>query len=153
MPISKTSINMQIKWINGSDDFSDAYKVRRDVFVIEQNIDENLELDEYDVISLHLVVYNDKIPVATGRIFEHDDSFTIGRICIIKEYRNRNIGKLLMKNLIEKTISMGAKELHLSSQLYATGFYKKFGFKEYGETYDDAGIEHISMIRKTSGHK
>ncbi|WP_319508021.1 GNAT family N-acetyltransferase [uncultured Methanolobus sp.] len=142
------NINMQLKWIKGSEDYSDAYKVRKTVFVLEQSIDESLELDEYEAIALHLVVYIDGIPVATGRIFEHNNSFVIGRISVIKEYRNMHLGTLLMEKLIEKAISMRAKELHLSSQVYATGFYSKFGFEEYGNTYLDAGIEHISMVRK-----
>ncbi|WMW22608.1 GNAT family N-acetyltransferase [Methanolobus mangrovi] len=141
---------MHLKWIKGSEDFSDAYDVRKNVFVLEQSIDESLELDEYDAISLHLVVYNNRTPVATGRVFGYSDSFVIGRICVLKEYRSMHLGTLLMEKLIEKAISMRAKEVHLSSQLYATGFYSKFGFEEYGNTYLDAGIEHISMVRKVN---
>lgn len=144
---------MQIKWIKGSEDFNDACKVRINVFVLEQRIDESLEFDEYDSIALHLVIYNNRTPVATGRIFKHNDTFTIGRICVVKEYRNMHLGSLLMEKLIEKAITMGAKELHLSSQVYATGFYRKFSFEEYGDTYDDAGIEHIAMLRKFSEQK
>ena len=95
---------------------------------------------------MHLVIYDDRIPVATGRVFCDKDGFHIGRICVLKEYRSKQLGKLVMEKLIEKAISEGAKDIHLSSQLYATTFYRKFGFMEYGETYDDAGIEHISMI-------
>ena len=144
------NLNMQLKWIKGARDFSDAYKVRKNVFVLEQNIDESLEFKEYDSIALHLVVYNDEIPVATGRVFEHNASFVIGRICVIKEYRSMHLGTLLMEKLIEKAISMRAKELHLSSQFCTTGFYSKFGFEEYGNTYLKVGIEHISMVRKVN---
>ncbi len=144
---------MQIKWIKGSEEFNDACEVRINVFVLEQSIDENLEFDEYDSIALHLVIYNNRTPVATGRIFEHSGKFTIGRICVVKEYRNMHLGSLLMEKLIEKAITMGAKELHLSSQVYATSFYRKFCFEEYGDTYDDAGIEHIAMLRKFSEQK
>lgn len=137
---------MKIRWIRGEEGFEDAYRVREAVFIIEQNIDEELEIDINDESAMHLVIYDDEIPVATGRVFEDKDGFHIGRICVLKEYRSKNLGKLIMEMLVEKAVSDGAKEIHLSSQLYATAFYRKFGFREYGETYDDAGIEHISMI-------
>ncbi|WP_094229010.1 GNAT family N-acetyltransferase [Methanolobus psychrotolerans] len=139
---------MQTKWTKGYEDFGDAYHIHKNVFVIEQNIDEECEIDEYDAIALHLVVYDNEVPVATGRLFEHHDSFVIGRICVIKEYRNIRLGSLLMEMLIEEAITRKAKELYLSSQVYATGFYKKFGFSEYGDIYREAGIEHIAMVRK-----
>lgn len=145
---TKSDINMQIKWTNRHDNFIDAYMVRREVFVVEQKVPEELEIDEYDNIALHLVVYDDRTPVATGRIFETGSSFVIGRICVLREYRNMGLGNLLMEELIGKAISMGATEIVLSSQTYATGFYEKFGFKEYGNIYLDAGIEHISMRKK-----
>ncbi len=139
---------MKTRWTEGLLDFRDAYSVRKNVFVIEQQIDEKFEIDEYDEIAMHLTIYLKGIPVATGRLFEQNDYFVIGRICVIKKYRNRELGKLLLEKLVERAISMGAEELRLSSQVYATGFYRKFGFEEYGDTYNDAGIEHISMIRK-----
>ncbi len=144
---------IRIKWIKGTDKFKDAYSVRKDVFVIEQKIEETFEIDEYDSLSTHLIIYDNIQPVATGRIFEQGDKFVIGRICVIKEYRKKSLGTLMMQELIKKAISMGARTIHLSSQVNATGFYRKFGFREYGETYDDAGIEHISMTLRIKGER
>ncbi|MDG6244295.1 MAG: GNAT family N-acetyltransferase [Methanolobus sp.] len=137
-----------MKWTAGYDNFSGAYTVRKEVFVKEQKIDEELELDEYDNISLHLTIYRNSKPVATGRLCEHENSFIIGRVCVLKEYRKMELGRMLMEKLIEKAISLGAKKLRLSSQTTAIGFYSRFGFSVCGDTYQDAGIEHISMVRK-----
>ncbi|WP_407356641.1 GNAT family N-acetyltransferase [Methanolobus sp. WCC5] len=139
---------MKMKWTAGYENFSDAYKVRKEVFVNEQKIDEELEIDEYDENALHLVIYKNLKPIATGRLFEQDGSFIIGRVCVLREYRSMQLGSLLMDSLIEKAISIGAKELYLSSQVAATGFYSRFGFFAYGDVYKDAGIDHISMVRR-----
>nr|WP_321498569.1 GNAT family N-acetyltransferase [uncultured Methanolobus sp.] len=138
-------MNLKRTWIDGFEGFEDAYSVRKAVFVIEQDITEELEIDDNDKRSTHLIIYDEATAVATGRLFADDEGFHIGRICVLKEYRKMKLGKMVMEMLIEKAISQGAKSIHLSSQLYAIGFYRKFGFEEYGETYDDSGIEHISM--------
>ncbi|MBP1908979.1 GNAT family N-acetyltransferase [Methanolobus bombayensis] len=135
--------------MKGIENFEDAYSVRKAVFVIEQDIDEELEIDINDERSNHLVIYDNEMPIATGRLFLDKDGFHIGRLCVLKKYRSRQLGKKVMEILIEKAILEGAEKIYLSSQLYATGFYRKFGFREYGDTYNDAGIEHISMVLRT----
>lgn len=138
---------MYIKWTKGLNDFKDAYSVRRKVFVIEQHVSEDIEIDESDSISEHLVVYDEDIPIATGRVFRKDDSVILGRICVLKEYRGMNVGSFLMENMLEKAEEMGAKEIKLDSQIYAVEFYQRFGFRKRGGIFKDAGIDHVEMVR------
>ncbi|WP_406662151.1 GNAT family N-acetyltransferase [Methanolobus sp. ZRKC3] len=140
--------NLQSRWTQGLKEFDDAFSVRKEVFIIEQDIDEEIEVDEFDDISWHLVLYDSGKPVATGRIFKKADSFVIGRICVLKEYRGRSIGNLLMELLMERANDLGARRLRLDSQLYAIDFYRRFGFREYGEIFLDAGIEHLKMVKE-----
>ncbi|HEY8363165.1 MAG TPA: GNAT family N-acetyltransferase [Tissierellaceae bacterium] len=137
---------MQIKWLKGTDDLTDAYKIRFKVFIEEQNVPADLEVDDIDGIAHHVVVYQDGIPVGTGRVFEQGGRYYLGRIAVLKEYRKQHIGSLIVKLLLQKAFEWGAEEVHIHAQTSALEFYKKLGFIPYGEPYDEAGIRHISMV-------
>jgi predicted GNAT family N-acyltransferase len=78
-------MNIKSMWIDGLKSFEDAYSVHKDVFVIEQDIDEKLEIDMNDDKSIHLTLYDEATPVATGRLFADGEGFHIGRISVLKE--------------------------------------------------------------------
>jgi len=136
---------MEIKWLKGTEDLSDPYYVRREVFVKEQNIDKDLEWDGMDAEADHIVIYIDGQPVATGRIIIDNGQYMLGRIAVLKEYRGRNLGRVLVENMMAKAFENGADEIHIHAQTRVRGFYEKLGFEAYGELYEEAGIEHISM--------
>ncbi|WP_407282460.1 hypothetical protein V7O61_05665 [Methanolobus sp. WCC1] len=71
-------------WIDGLKGFKDTYSVHKDVFIIEQD-DEKLEMDMNDDKSIHLTLYDEATPVATGRLFAYGEGFHIGRISVLKE--------------------------------------------------------------------
>jgi len=121
--------------------------VRKEVFVKEQKVPEAEEYDEIDLKAYHIIAYVDNVPVATGRLFTEQNTWFVGRICVLKEYRKKRIGKLIIECLLEKALILGATELHLHAQTHALNFYKKFGFRAYGNTFSEAGIEHISMLK------
>lgn len=137
---------MQVKWLKGTDNLTDAYEIRFKVFVEEQNVPADIEIDDIDGIAHHLVVYQDGIPVGTGRVFEQGGRYYLGRIAVLKEYRKQRIGSLIVKLLLQKAFELGAREVHIHAQISALEFYKKLGFIPYGEPFDEAGIEHISMV-------
>ncbi|MGM0770406.1 MAG: GNAT family N-acetyltransferase [Halobacteriota archaeon] len=72
----------------------------------------------------------------------------MGRVCVLKTHRGTGLGQFLMELLIKKATESGDNDIYLSSQIYARGFYRSFGFEEFGETFDDGGIEHMWMCRK-----
>lgn len=137
---------MQVKWLKGTDNLADAYLVRFKVFVEEQNVPSDIEIDDIDAIAHHVVVYKDDTPVGTGRVFEQDGRYYLGRIAVLKEYRKQHIGSLIVDLLLHKAFELGAMEVHIHAQTSALEFYKKLGFIPYGEPYDEAGIEHVSMV-------
>ncbi len=137
-----------IKWIRGNLDLEDPYYVRREVFIKEQNVPEEEEIDDSDAVSWHVVVYENSKPVATGRIFMDGESWLIGRIAVLKEYRGKQFGKLVVEKLLERASKLQAGEVHVHAQTYAAGFYEKLGFVAYGETFMEADIEHIGMLKK-----
>ena len=132
-------------FIPGTEDISEPFAIRKEVFVEEQSISEEEEFDDYDAQALHLIVYVDEQPAATGRIWHDGKAFHIGRFAVLKRFRGQKIGDLALRLLLYKSFSSGAQAVEISAQTYIVPLYKKFGFKEYGEEYIEAGIPHIAM--------
>jgi predicted GNAT family N-acyltransferase len=129
----------------GSRVFGDACAVRLDVFVREQGIPEEVELDELDPSALHLVAYESDEPAGTSRLVFRDGMWLVGRVAVIEKYRGTGLGRAMMMAVMDEAVRIGASELHLHAQVKAAGFYEKLGFQPYGEPYDEEGIDHISM--------
>lgn len=138
------------QWIAPGGDLSDAYNIRYEVFVDEQNVPREIEVDEFDPVSDHLVIYVDGKPAATGRIV-WGEPVSLGRIAVRKEHRGTGLGAEVVNRLVDKVFASGAEEVHLHAQIQAAGFYEKLGFAAYGDPYEEAGIPHISMCKKRPG--
>ena len=135
-----------LQWFFGDkEDLSDAHAIRRTVFMEEQNVSEADEMDGTDGACIHLVAYENDIPVSTGRIMITRDDFIIGRVATIKSHRGGGIATGVMQALINACVTMGGERQILHAQTHARGFYEKLGFTTYGEEFDDAGIPHIAM--------
>ena len=132
-------------FIPGTEDLSEPFAIRRAVFIEEQGVPEAEEYDSFEAQSLHLMVYVDEAPAATGRIWHDGTDFRIGRLAVRKEFRGQKIGDLALRLLIYKAFSSGAQSLLISAQTYIMPFYRKFGFREFGEEYLEAGIPHYMM--------
>lgn len=148
-----TQIPLEIKWIDSENDtrLEDAFYVRRKVFIKEQNVPEEDEFDEKDSVSHHVVIYATGKPVATGRLFKTGEDWLIGRIAVLKDLRGKHLGKLIVENLLERAAEIEEADVHVHAQTHAVNFYKKLGFIAFGDTFLEAGIEHISMVKKV-GH-
>ena len=104
------------KWIHGSDDISLAKAVREQVFVNEQGFAPEQEFDTFDNGAWHVVAMEDETPIGTGRLYIDDGKFTIGRLCVLPEYRNMGIGDALMRLLMDRGLEVGAPALYISAQ-------------------------------------
>ena len=122
----------------------DICAIRYEVFVGEQNVPEELEIDGLDGEAKHVLAFVDALPIGTGRILNDGH---IGSVAVLKNYRGLGIGKLIMKELIKSAQDMNLKKVWLSSQWHAHSFYLDLGFVCVGEIYKEAGIEHIKMYR------
>jgi len=141
------------KWILGKYDFDEIQEIRKKVFIEEQNIPEDEEFDEIDYYSLHLLLYMDHKAVATGRIYHDGHTNRIGRIAVLKEYRGKGLGDLLIRLLLYKTFEAGAEEIVISAQCYIADVYRKFGFAATGDEYMEANIPHVTMHLKKEDFK
>ncbi|MBO1113127.1 GNAT family N-acetyltransferase [Bordetella petrii] len=123
----------------------DAYAVRHEVFVLEQSVPVDIELDDDDPVAVHAVAYGgDGTPVATGRLLPDGH---IGRMAVRKAARGSGVGGQVLDALIAQGHGDGHRLLLLHAQTHARRFYEAHGFAAQGETFVEAGIEHIAMTR------
>jgi predicted GNAT family N-acyltransferase len=119
--------------------------IRFTVFVEEQRVPLEIELDEYDAVSVHALVFENDRPVATGRLLPDGH---IGRMAVLKEWRGRGLGGLMLTRLIEHAKQRGDREIVLSAQIHAAPFYRAHRFIAHGPEYMEAGIPHQEMRRR-----
>jgi predicted GNAT family N-acyltransferase len=124
-------------------DSDELVKLRTRVFVGEQNVPASLEMDGRDTECAHVKALIDDVIIGTGRLLP--DGF-IGRMCVLKEYRNRGIGAMMLKNLLQQAVDNGHRKVSLNSQSAVISFYEKFGFIIDSEEFIEAGIPHQRMV-------
>lgn len=118
--------------------------VRTAVFIREQQVPEELEWDQFDAVSVHvLAVNNVGQPVGTARLLPDGH---IGRMAVLKEWRGQGLGSALLTKLLQVLIKRHQFEAKLHAQTSAIPFYKKFGFQIVGEEFMEAGIPHVKMM-------
>ena len=126
---------------------AEAWAIRRRVFIEEQGVPEEIELDEDDARAIHALALQDGRPVGCGRMVAHDDYVKIGRMAVMREQRGRGIGRRLLLFLMERARNAGFRRAVLDAQLHAEEFYCKQGFVPVGEMFKEAGIMHRRMER------
>jgi len=119
--------------------------VRNKVFTQEQGIDETADFDGQDPEAIHAIVKVDGRPVGTARMLKDGH---IGRLAVLKDQRGKGFGKELLNALISRAAELGLKRAYLGAQMDAVEFYRKNGFKEVGDPYEEVGIRHIIMEKK-----
>ena len=123
-----------------------AFEVRRQVFVEEQGISENIELDDYDREALHIVVKDGEKVIGTARVlFLAANQAKLERMAILKPFRRKGIGSRIIAFLNEELRNRQINQVLLHAQYPVVAFYKSCGFKESGSSFWEAGIRHIKM--------
>lgn len=124
--------------------------IRTKVFVEEQKVPAEEEIDEYDVISpnvYHILILDEGVPVATGRlIYYKADTAKMQRIAVLQGYRTKGYGRVLLLAMEELARELGLVASILDAQCQAEDFYKKLGYEVIStEPFYDAGILHVRM--------
>ena len=117
--------------------------LRHQVFVVEQKVPADLEMDELDAVCLHACVASgDGTVVGTGRLLPEGK---IGRMAVTASQRGRGIGAMILNALIKASSDRGDARVCLSAQTHAIAFYERFGFVIRGQEFLEAGIPHRNM--------
>jgi len=132
-----------------------ARPVRETVFVSEQKVPIELEWDEWDEASVHAIALLGpdfrKMNVAgTGRLLPTapDGSARLGRMAVLSQCRAKGIGQLILNALLAEARRRNVRRIDIHAQLYAADFYRRAGFMQEGDVFDEAGIPHIAMSLK-----
>jgi len=122
---------------------ADAKPIRMEVFVQEQNVPAELEMDDRDAVCLHAVAYDaGGNALGTGRLLPDGH---IGRMAVLRSARGAGVGGAILKGLMEKARERGDEKVVLSAQTHAAEFYLAHGFAMAGDVFYEAGIPHIEM--------
>jgi predicted GNAT family N-acyltransferase len=122
-----------------------AEPIRFAVFVEEQSVPAEIELDEFDAVSLHALAFDASgAAVGTGRLLPDGH---IGRMAVLPRARGAGVGSAMLRALMDAARARGMREVMLNAQTHAMPFYARFGFAPEGEEFDDAGIPHRAMRR------
>ena len=120
--------------------------IRFAVFVHEQRVPADLEMDERDAECVHILAFVDGEPVGTGRIDIEKDG-KIGRVAVLAAARRHGVGRAVMEHLHEIARRGGLSHVWCHAQVAAVPFYERLGYRVVGEVFDEAGIGHVRMER------
>ncbi len=129
-------------------ELEEAYRIRHQVFVLEQGVPLAEEQDADDERALHVLAWDDATPIGTARLLPYSaDCAKIGRVAVLAGGRGRGVGMTLMDWLHASACEMGCTRAILDAQVQVTEFYGRLGYHPEGDTFDDCGIPHQRMAR------
>jgi predicted GNAT family N-acyltransferase len=141
---------LEVKQVTTKEQLDDAFAVRRTVFVAEQQVPEEEEIDQYEDEATHVVLYDNEEPIGAARIRVLDGIGKLERICVLSSGRKKGAGKLIVNKLEEIAASQGVSKLKLNAQTHAIPFYERLGYETVSDVFMDAGIPHVTMIKQTN---
>lgn len=126
----------------------DALAVREAVFIREQGVPPELELDEHDQTALHFVAYAGGRAIGAARLRPYDnDTGKVERVAVLSAWRGKGVGRLLMAAVEQEAAARGFVRLRLNAQTHAEPFYRKLGYETVSEVFEEAGIPHVTMVK------
>ncbi len=126
--------------------FKQCALIREMVFIIGQNIEQEMEMDGKDDEAVHFLLKHFGTPIATARARQIEDGiWKIERVAVLKEYRSYGYGKRIMDEIEKVLKEKGARKYVLNAQIQVQGFYEKLGYNAVGDVFEEANIPHVKM--------
>lgn len=139
-------MGINVKYVDNDKEIDICLSIRRKVFVEEQNIPENIEMDDELVQSIYVCAILDKQYVGTARYCETSSGIKLERFAVLKEYRGLGVGKALVKFILDNLDQ--DQDIYLHAQEAVVDFYLLLGFKKVNDRFYEAEIPHWKMIKK-----
>lgn len=136
---------LHVRRVSSKEELARALAIRRRVFIQEQGVPENIEMDRDDQRALHFLAFNQGKPVGTARVVLRQRTAKVGRMAVLKGFRGRGFGKKLLRSAVVAARRRGAQTIYLHAQVAVIGFYEALGFRGTGRVFREAGIPHRKM--------
>lgn len=140
-----------IKKISSKADLDNAHQVRTIVFVDEQKVPREEEIDQFEDDCIHFVALDEDVPVGACRWRFTKKGVKLERFAVLSSYRGKGVGSKLVEAVLDDIQSnpgFHGQSLYLHSQLDAIPLYKKYGFKKVGEMFEECDIKHYKMVKE-----
>lgn len=139
-------MKIDIKVIETDDDYQSCLFIRKQVFIIGQNIPVEIELDDDKIDATYFLANLSGNPVGTARYRKTDFGIKLERFAVLENARNFGVGKALVLFIINYL--KNEKMIYLNAQKSVIGFYEKLGFGQIGDQFYEARIPHKKLIYK-----
>ena len=139
---------MELKIVRDLEDLIKVFIVRGIVFIEEQEVPYNIERDEYDLNSIHILGEEDCEPIAAGRVHFLDGYAKLERIAVRKKSRGKGYGHRIVDFLVSIANEHGFYKYKMHAQAYLKEYYEKHGFVVKGDSFLEANIEHYLMVKE-----
>ena len=142
-------IPVEVKLVETEAEMEAALAVRMRVFVAEQSVPAEEELDEEDATATHVIARHDGLVIGTGRLLIREEGICqIGRMAVDQPWRRRGVGGQLLLFLEEEARSQGMRQAMLHAQEYVKSFYAAHGYQQRGDPFLEVNIPHVEMRKE-----
>jgi predicted GNAT family N-acyltransferase len=141
---------LKVEIAKSEEQLEDVFQVRKTVFVKEQNVPLEEEIDEFENQSTHFLLYDGILPAGAGRFRLVDGVGKVERICVLETVRGKGAGREIMLAIEQYAAERAIPKLKLNAQTYAIPFYEGLGYQIVSDEFMDAGIPHKTMIKTLS---
>jgi len=138
------------KWFQGKSSLTDVLDIRKKVFLDEMKISDILLSDFYDDFAFNIVVYENNLPVGTGRLLFKDGKYFIDMVCVIKEFRGNNYGDLVVRMLVRKAVDLGAENTYAIANEHCNQLFNNIGFVKIDDYGNNESL--MKKVGDVGGH-
>lgn len=144
--------DIAVKLVETEEELEAAINVRMRVFVVEQQIPAEEELDDADATATHAVAFSDGRVIGTGRMLlvegDAEGTCRVGRMAVDQEWRRHGVGGLILQCLEDAARAQGMTHCLLHAQEYVKSFYARHGYREQGDVFLEVDIPHVEMVKE-----
>ena len=141
-------MSFEVRPTAGRDELEQAMELRREVFVVEQQVAEAEEFDGREEECVHVVAADGGRVVGCCRLLPDGDRVKLGRMVVAADRRREGIAAAMLAEADRQAAALGAALITLSAQTYVVSLYEQAGYEVTSGTFDEVGIEHVRMEKR-----